>query len=214
LLLALAGCDGVFGLESVHAPVDAPPDVMLDGAPASVIGCADGTREAFTDIMTYPYIAGCDGAWSTAGVINPPVAGAACATSGNSGGDGNGCTIANLCAPGWSVCANQTAVQERTTGDGCNVVTFPLDSFYATKISGDGGRICNGLGTNDVFGCGTAGQGADSSCYPISKWSGDLCSLLTASGGGWACGNDQFSEAINVTKSDPTSGGGALCCKG
>ena len=47
---------------------DAGGDVA-DARTVSVIGCADGTREGYTDLQLHPAIAACSGAWSIPGLV-------------------------------------------------------------------------------------------------------------------------------------------------
>ena len=80
------------------------------GAPSVVVslpGCADGTREAFVNVVRFPSIAGCAGGWTVPGVLTPASMLPACArAAGNSGlrPNGAGCTVEDLCALGWHVC--------------------------------------------------------------------------------------------------------------
>jgi hypothetical protein len=65
----------------------------------SVDGCSDGTREAFTDLATFPSIAGCEAKWPVRS-MRDPATGSAC---GNS--LGVDCSVpADACATGWHVC--------------------------------------------------------------------------------------------------------------
>lgn len=93
--------------------------ITLDhGAPGdpSVIGCADGRREAFLNIVAYPRIAGCLGTWSGRQSLRAPSSGRAC-------GDELGpCAVpADVCAPGWHVCGASGAVSElrQVTAEEC-----------------------------------------------------------------------------------------------
>jgi hypothetical protein len=63
--------------------------------------------------------------------------------------------------------------------------------------------------SNDIFGCGTAGQAPLQACGVLDRFGNDLCSALPPA---WRCGNDGFAEAKNVTLTDPAIGG-ALCCR-
>lgn len=123
---------------------------------ADAIGCADGTREAFTDRDTFPDIAACAGAWSIPGVFPavPRSTTAACATLGNSSTtapvNGEGCASSNLCAAGWHVCYGGE-LRRRTLGQGCLAAVFPPGSFFAASVSGPGCFRC-ALRTNTVTG--------------------------------------------------------------
>lgn len=115
--------------------------------PSDPIGCADGTREAFTDRAAFPDIAACAGPWSVAGIFPavPPSPAAPCATLGNSSTqaptDGAGCTASNLCATGWHVCRGGE-VLPRTDNRGCAATRFPASTFFAASVSGPGCFRC------------------------------------------------------------------------
>lgn len=72
--------------------IDAPPDA------ANLSGCADGTREAFVDPVTFPNIAGCGAVWQGAMDLRAPASGIPC-------GNASDCnTPADACAAGWHIC--------------------------------------------------------------------------------------------------------------
>jgi hypothetical protein len=84
--------------------------ITLEHGPAgdpSIVGCADGRREAFLDTQRYPAIAGCLGTWGGRQSLRTPPTGAAC-------GDELGpCAVpADVCAPGWHVCGSSGAVAD------------------------------------------------------------------------------------------------------
>jgi hypothetical protein len=82
----------------------------------TVIGCADGQREAFVDRASYPKIAGCLATWPGAMSLRAPRAGKPC------GDDAVGCVSpGDACAPGWHVCASDGAVADlkQVTPDQC-----------------------------------------------------------------------------------------------
>jgi hypothetical protein len=85
------------GTTFVHGPPGDP----------SVVGCADGTREAFLDQGTYPKVAGCMATWADAADMRAAPSGVAC-------GDRIGaCDVpADACASGWHVCGAAGAVSE------------------------------------------------------------------------------------------------------
>src|SRR5581483_11504118 len=87
----------------------------MGGAPGtggiSVIGCSDGSREAFVSVKDFPSIAGCAGGWSVPGVISTASMTPACGLAAGNDGDrpaGNSCSVADLCAVGWHVCGGAT----------------------------------------------------------------------------------------------------------
>ena len=92
---------------SVVAPRDAP----------DLIGCADGTREAYVDLATYPAIAGCTATWAGMMDMRAPRTGSAC------GNDLGACAApADACAPGWHLCASDGTDTDLLvlTGDQCD----------------------------------------------------------------------------------------------
>jgi hypothetical protein len=222
----------------------------------SAIGCADGQREGFTDLSAYPNIAGCSGAWTIAGLHThapgvPPacpglsVADTTTPACDRAAGDdgacstGTGCNVADLCAPGWHVCAGADEVAASST-TGCAGATGNDDPllFFASRQSSTGcGECATGTSTdpsctaascaagclqteaisNDFFGCGNLGSTPPgSSCGPLDRFSNNLCSGLA--GSSWSCNlpsgadDNGLCEAYTVTKSDP-SRGGVLCCR-
>jgi hypothetical protein len=199
---------------------------------AENVGCADGTREAFRDALTYPGIAGCSGAFTVPGinVETPPSCDRA---AGNNGKNflGSGCSATDLCAEGFHVCRSAPDVAAHST-TGCRGANdAALGSFFATRQSGPGCSQCatgddpgcdsdscrpgcapTPAMADDLFGCGTAGRVVTSiSCAPLTRSSDDLCRLLPSS---WHCKggpNAQRREAAVVAKPEST-GGGVLCC--
>ncbi len=183
-----------------------------DGVDCAEAGCADGSREGFVDTERYPGIAACAGAWSIPGL---DVGAPACERqAGNDGAraDGSGCNVEDLCATNWHVCVSPAEVGSLAP-DGCGAATSDPDTFFLQRTSSAGRGVCDG-GADDLFGCGMV----DTSSVPQ-----DMCGLLNARtccscrdlrDEGWACGtgSGNTNEASEVTKSDPTQGGGVLCC--
>jgi hypothetical protein len=208
-------CGGVWECNGVDA-------VICVGGCDS-IGCSDGEREGFTDMDLFPDIAGCGGAWTVEGLINPDSGGIVTPKCGLMAGDdsafnpeGFDCSASDLCANGWRLCASPVDVSERTRGwgNGCGTdADWPPASFYAAAVSGTGESECS-FGINDIFGCGSAGDGADrSTCFPLTKYSDDDCDALPST---WDCGEGYITgnleEAAQVTKTG-IEGGGVLCCR-
>jgi len=205
--MALCGCNQLFGLESVP---DAANDAPTFDASLFQIGCADGTREGFSDLSRARRIAGCAGAWTIGGI--KPAPGPACdRQAGNTGVNllGTGCTASDLCASVWSICDDRLLVLSRIPDQTCTGITGDV-AFFATQQSGLGSNECNATGTNDVFGCGTLGAVPAASCAPLDRVSGNDCSAIN-SAGGWMCLSP--AEPANIIKLDPQVGGGALCCQ-
>jgi hypothetical protein len=200
------------------APVDPPRDGSPgtgdanpppDAAPPTTKGCADGTREAFADVTAYAHIAGCAGGWSEPGLLEdggPSCRRGAGDTSNNPAG--SSCHADDLCAAGWHVCTGAADVVR--SGGTCNVFAGPQGDagvFFATRQPGAGATKCGASGTDDLFGCGTMGSPADSTCTGLNATSGDGCSFLALP---WICVKGT-AERANVTKPAP-GGGGVLCC--
>jgi hypothetical protein len=200
-VVGLCGCDRALGLE---APPDTPPDASTES------GCADGTREGFVDVIVFQALAGCQGAWTIAGLR--PVPAPQCELrAGNDGANrpGTGCTASDLCAPGWAPCATHLDVHLRIADRACSDATTTAGVFFATGQSGPGGGTCNADGTNDVFGCGTMGDPTVVDCGPLDKGSDNECIDLVM--GGWDCMAPD--EIKTIHKADPFAGGGVLCCR-
>jgi predicted small lipoprotein YifL len=213
----------------VPAVTDVPTDVVAFAA-----GCADGQREAFTNRVRYPRIAGCAG-----GFTLPGVRGEAPPSCGRAGGDdgrnpvGAGCNAGDLCAAGWHVCRSAGDVSDRAI-DGCaGARDAGPGTFFATRQSGPGCYHCsNGddptcgpescrpgcrptaQTANDVFGCGTVGStAAAESCGVLDRMGDNDCVALPPP---WRCpdgpalpANEHESE--NVIKPG-SEAGGVLCC--
>jgi hypothetical protein len=185
----------------------------------TLMGCADGTREAFTSTTTFPSIAGCAGGWSVAGVLTTASNAPACSRAGGNDGarpNGAGCTVEDLCAAGWHVCRG--AAELTTLGVRCADARLPALGmgalFYATRQRGVQGVVCNAddtTGTNDVHGCGNFGLAEGPGCAPLDRQLSHTECTLTPP---WSCGdnNTGTNEALLVTKATSTAGG-VLCCK-
>lgn len=221
-MIALVGCDNLWSLQVVPQPV---PDVLvaddavaaMDGidAPPNVHGCSDATREGFPDLVAFPALAACAGAWSIPGLRpDPPVS---CNRAGGDDGArpaGVGCSANDLCATGWHVCRTRLEVYERlpATDRSCALLGAEEGMLFVTAQSGVPGGGCTETGTNDVVGCGTYGIGlTEPTCEPLDRSSDNMCFTIK-SVGGWEC-PDPDSELTTIRKSDPTAGGGVLCCR-
>jgi hypothetical protein len=201
------------------------PDVVADrneppglaGAP-DVVGCADGTREGFASVEDWPSIAGCSGAWQVPGATGVEGREPRCGREGGDSGrhaDGQGCSIADLCAAGWHVCRDAGEVA-RISPTGCEsaVVAGETRLFVvAAGASPQGICLPDPAAANDLHGCGSSflGQPEDNGCYPLERRLGFADCAAT---GVWSCGtaDDHLREAVLVTKRD-SSLGGALCCR-
>lgn len=196
------GCDSLLDCQTYRC---------IEGICADT-GCADGQREGF---LGFSRIAACAGAWDVPGVKSPASYVASCNnTAGDEGTNplGVGCSVADLCEPGWHVCttpaevASAAAVPNPCTTPGI----LPDNSFFATRQSGEGSATCAPTGNDDLFGCGTISYAPlGTSCAPLNKFSDNSCDGL---GSAWSCNSlGNSSEALAVVKTDPAFGG-VLCC--
>ena len=186
------------------------------------MGCADQSREGYIDVVTYPSIAACNGAWQTPGLIADNTRVPTCnRQSGNTGNirDGNGCTVADVCASGWHVC--ESAAEVNALAVDCTAALAPFGNtsvFFVTRqraFSVNGGApmcsVTNTVGSNNLHGCGTFGITEDQSCAPFPLQAQEQQCLANSP---WSCGEqtNDATEADDVMKNSSV-GGGALCCR-
>lgn len=213
----LAGCEKILGLETPSLAPESGGGAGDGGG--DVVGCADGTREAFRSQAAQPNIAGCSGAWQVPGVSGASATNPSCGhEAGNDGANalGVGCSVADLCASGWHVCEDAIAVANRASGGVCDPDTGLPGSIWITRQgqTGEGGGaagLCGAQVVNNIVGCGTLGAVPDGSCAPLNRnMRFDDC----APANGWDCGAmaEQWREAEIVTKALPDHGG-VLCCR-
>jgi hypothetical protein len=243
--ITLTGCDLVSDLTG-RGPSSA---VIVN------VGCADGQREGFVDTGYYPDIAGCSGAWTIPGVsLMAPAEAPACPglvahdtripACDGTGDDsianptGDGCNVADLCAPGWHVCLDAGEVAG-ASGTACNGAVQPEDPalLFLTRQSSNGcdecatgTRVdpdCDSLSctagclqtehvSNNVYGCGNYGAAPGESCGPLDRSSENLCAAIAAQG--WSCDDTGPTddagacESFTIVHADPATGG-VLCCR-
>ena len=154
-----------------------------------IIGCSDGTREGFLDLIRFNNLAACGGAWQIRGIHHNE--GPACSRqSGNTGTnrDGVGCNLEDLCAEGWHVCLGRGDVMTRSDY-GCNGIMDGVNPnepvLFITRTSSTGSLNCDPdtvgvpLNMNDIFGCGNFGcYATGNDCDPLKLSSHNLCSAL------------------------------------
>jgi len=197
------------------------------------VGCSDGGREGFVSQTTYPDIAACAGGWKVPGLVTISSGTIADQVDrcGNLAGDdspnptGNGCTGEDLCAVGWSVCANQATVAAKAGGNsacGDLGTSVAAPYLFATRQRSQGNYACDisldPRGANDVYGCGSSNFGFPlSNCGPLNRVTDDNC-VNVATGTAWACNDNDLSdlgsirELADVTKPSAANGG-VLCCR-
>lgn len=211
-----------------------------------IVGCSDGTREGFLDLIRFNNLAACGGAWTIPGIHHNE--GPACGRqSGNTGTNrnGEGCNLEDLCAEGWHVCLGRGDVQSRSDY-GCDGIlegaALNEPAIFITRTSSTGSLECDPdtvgvpINMNDIFGCGNFGSDASGAkCPPLTVSGHNNCDYLKPNfnytgtyGHGlnwftnktgktytqaWFCESDGWHEATNVTKTQPDTQGGVMCCK-
>jgi hypothetical protein len=156
-------------LASVLAP---PAAFALD------TGCSDGKREGFTDLATYPDVAGCGGGWTIPGIspfaprtapscpdLSPDDTGSpACqrrAGDDSRNPEGTDCNAADLCAAGWHVCFDAEEVAA-VAPDGCTGAAAPdgPPQLFLTRQSSTGcGQCASGTGEGPECNSATCASG-------------------------------------------------------
>lgn len=191
------------------APVDVARDVMLDvvpdivmvDAPMPATGCADGTREGFTDMTMYPQIAGCSGGFQIPGVMPfSPGFAPACPTypthdttlpacnrqAGNDGPNptGVGCDVEDLCEIGWHVCTGSDDITT-CSPTGCAGATRSGDPplFFTSRQSSNGCTDC-ATGTRVSPDCDS--KSCTAGCMETARTSNDV----------FGCGNFGAEQAF------------------
>jgi hypothetical protein len=196
--------------------IDRGPGEPLPPGPPEVVGCADGTREGFTSVGAWDRIAGCAGAWDQPGLLADPTHAPQCGRAAGNDGDnpqGIGCTVTDLCAAGWHVCADANEVRNASLS-GCEsaVLDDPPRFFLVMSGASPQGVCSPDRGArNDLHGCGTLGQPETAACDPLDR---RMTFVDCAASGVWSCGTaeDHLQEAAIVTKRGPELGG-VLCCQ-
>ncbi|HVR04335.1 MAG TPA: hypothetical protein VMT47_19505 [Polyangia bacterium] len=218
-----SGTGGASGAGGAGGP-DGSAGASTAGAAgqAASAGCSDGTREGFIDMETYPNIAACSGAWDVPGLASAASLAPQCDRhAGNDGEkpDGRGCSVADLCALGWSVCQTAHAVAVATANAGCNdaiATAGEIPSFFVSRQRSNG-STCDTTntypGTNNLYGCGNVGSIADKDCAPFTHMLRDSdCQNLYP----WECADGPIgtsNDEYTVVTKQTSSRGGVLCCK-
>ena len=157
---------------------DAGQPPVPDAGVADPVGCADGTREGFTSVATYPSIAGCSGAWSVGGVTRSNMAATCARVAGNTSPnvEGNGCSAVDLCAAGWHLCRGKDEVAlgaPNGCGDAVPIGAPDKSLFFAVEQHSASNTVCapDATGDNDVFGCGNLGTALtpDKQCGVLTR---------------------------------------------
>jgi hypothetical protein len=180
----IEGCEDGGTVSVVTSPDGTPcggANVCMQGScgpttTGNEVGCADGTREGFVSMSDHPTIAGCSGAWTVAGVTRPNLVPTCNRGAGNSGAntEGTGCSVADLCAEGWHVCAGSAEVSLKSA-TGCADAVPPgtpdKSLLFVVSQPSQMNAACSTSGDNDVFGCGNLGIVLDASkgCGPLTR---------------------------------------------
>jgi hypothetical protein len=212
--------------------VDFEPDSRANGT-ATASGCADGAREGFVSLNTFPNIAGCSGGWSVPGImITNPGTAPACAgvmtrdtvtpacnrMAGDDGliPNGTGCNVADLCASGWHVCSTAADITSHSPS-GCTGATVDGDPslFFASRQSSNGCGVC-ATGTRTDAACNS--MSCTAGCAQTAVTSNDVfgCGNLGATSPLVDCGPiDHFSQdqcsALAGTTWSCNDGDGGFC---
>lgn len=186
------------------------------GAPQAV-GCADGTREGFIDLRGWRNIAGCAGGFEVPGLLDPAARSPQCdRAAGDTGMNptGAGCSVTDLCAEGWHVCAGPEEVARLSPTDCESAADSEHEQFFLVRSGASPQGVCgpDPTAANDLHGCGSLGQPEAESCQPLERRLSFADCL--ASMGAWQCGgpDDPHREATVVSKPGAAQGG-ALCCR-
>jgi hypothetical protein len=202
---------------------DAGSDVG-DAGTVSVIGCADGTREGYTDLQLHPAIAACSGAWSVPGLVAANTLTPQCARQAGDDGAlpaGVGCSAADLCADGWHVCLGAAELARLSETCAPATVLFATDqAFFATRQHGNANGLCVAAttagSTNSVHGCGNFGTmqlaNQAATCTPLVPFRLEQPDCFNVMG--WVCSPaaNSTTELNDVTKTS-SAHGGVLCCR-
>ncbi len=219
------GLDAASGTSGGDAATDADAAGALDVADAatdaaeahliSAAGCADGTREGLNELTEFPDVAACSGGWSVPGFLAPATLTPQCGrAAGNDGDrpDGDGCSVADLCAEGWHVCESAKEFAMKATN--CDLA-FPggaVKMFFATRQRGPVSTCdpANAMGSNNIYGCGNFGSNAPAACAPFMRTLHDTDCKANPP---WMCGTtSNDAELEDVTKPGSVHGG-VLCCR-
>jgi hypothetical protein len=146
-------------------PIDAPLDAFVD------VGCADGTREGFVDLVTYPTIAGCAATWTGTHSLREA------RTTGTCGGTVACTAPEDACAANWHVCARNGLPSD---------LTSRINSTACLSAGGASGTAfvaatshCSSFGTPCVYttpyGCPASGTCSEPVCCGPSCSSTNGC---------------------------------------
>ncbi|MCA9656610.1 MAG: hypothetical protein H6712_26040, partial [Myxococcales bacterium] len=174
------------------------------GDPA-LMGCADGQREAFSDLKKNPRVAGCMGTWDGTKSLRDKPTGKAC------GDDGEKCAVpADVCAPGWHVCGTSGKgkdITDRASATDCaNAGPGRFNAAVSHSISEEIDP-CPKITPSTTLPCFQAGLGSEPVCC------GNDCLPGKCKDGVWkgkTVISRGTSEGCGAVTSE--SNGGVMCC--
>lgn len=176
-----------------------------DGEPF-VTGCADGQREGFADIKTYPTIAGCLAVWD--GEMNLRKG----KTSKTCGDDLDVCSSpADVCAQGWHVCARDGDyhdLTDRISDKQCAEGAGPGKFVAAISHVKTKGECADPPGPTTRYPCLDEGYGAEPVCCGESCRPGQCRDAVWPKQTLISMGKAEGCAAVTSERN-----GGILCCK-
>jgi hypothetical protein len=168
------------------------------------IGCSD---EHLDGLDAYTDIAACAGGFTEPGLATAPKC-ARVAGDDSTNTPGTGCAAADLCSPGWHVCATVDEVEAALGGTASDTCVITGTVFYASAIGTTNLGLCDGSSTEGFAGCGDLGVlSTSTSCGPLDRYmTGATCTADPV----WTCSGG---DSVGTATKDLATGGGVLCCR-
>jgi hypothetical protein len=221
-----AGFNCVCG-QCVTRPAEAVCDMgaRTDGPGGTLGGCSNGPRVPSDPGVER--VAACSAAWTVPGLTTVASRTTPCNRRPTANGTSGSirCTAEDNCATGWHVCNDEAELNARGfTRTQCTALAS-APQFFATRQRGGPPIVMNGPPEcsqpldRTIFGCGSQGNQAASSCTILDRVlvdrpddGTDDCSVAT--NGAFLCAGttDSMPEVSVVTKPNIGSGG-VLCCQ-
>jgi hypothetical protein len=182
-------------------------------------GCADGTREGYTDLARYPTIAACEAWWDGTQSMRAPRSGLE--WCGNS--TGMKCTVpADACAPGWHVCMQSgwpADIRERNTyPSGAEAAATKFSWLDCTTGASHGHWYASasssaypGAGSCTAFPLGCYAEDVSGSMDTIAC--GDQANNGGCNGAIWTSYTQGIGNACGSLATARTDQNGVLCCQ-
>ncbi len=177
------------------------------------VGCADGTREGFSDTGAFPAIAACAATWSAQSMQSPRT----CQPCGN--GLGACAAPEDACAFGWHLCMKNGAPNDlttRVTMAQCNSALGGAASFVtgtsifpsSANASNCGASTCTLPLPCTSGNWGASGLGYAPYCCGTGCMSDGCANCIYGTGSDYWAGNNEGCAQYASTDND-----GVLCCK-